>query len=359
MSETGKAYFVFFCGLILTALVIWQPVFGQTRSLEIAIGLMGAGLFYAVIQLRLRQSLMFLALLGLIASLLGHVGSPYFFMFELLHQFQLHAFVAALGLIIVALATSRTLLLFAAMALAIVSGAAVGPVVVYEALHEAQLPEAQTPAKIISYNVMTKNPDQRASIIWLQEQKADVVALTEANHLWDAQTALLEGDLPHVVRVDHPGNFGISLFSRYRVVEHEALEGGDALTPLLRADIALPQGRVRFIVAHPIIPMSAEYRVLRDRQIGLMSRLAQESPYPVVILGDFNAAPWIASFKQLQRQTELTGAVLWPSWPANFFALGLPIDQIIGGKGAVIREAETGPLHASDHRARIAQLSVM
>ncbi len=358
MSETGKAYLVFFCGLFLSGLVISYPVLGQARSLEIAIGFVGAGLFYAIFQLGLRQSLMFFALLGLGASLLGHLGSPYFFMFELLHQFQLHAFVAGLGLIVVALATSRTLLLFAAMALALSSGAAVGPVVVYEALHEAQLPEAQTPAKIISYNVMARNPDQRASLLWVQEQKADVVLLLEANHLWDAQTALLEGDLPHVVRVDHISNFGISLFSRYPVVEQETLLGGEALTPVLRADIALPQGRVRFIGAHPIIPMLAEYRALRDRQIALMSRLAQESPYPVVVLGDFNAVPWIASFAQLQHQAELTGVVLWPSWPASFFALGLPIDQIIGGKGVVVHEVKTGPLHASDHRARIAQLSV-
>lgn len=83
-------------------------------------------------------------------------------------------------------------------------------------------------------------------------------------------------------------------------------------------------------------------------------------PGPIVAMGDFNAAPWTP---RLHEITEATGFKLprppLPTWPAGAGRLGVPIDHVLTGDGAVLKSLKIwGVDLGSDHRGLIAEISL-
>jgi endonuclease/exonuclease/phosphatase (EEP) superfamily protein YafD len=87
---------------------------------------------------------------------------------------------------------------------------------------------------------------------------------------------------------------------------------------------------------------------------------------PLVVAGDFNAAPWSATVRRVEditrtrvlgghRPTWFGGAGALAALPAP---LGLPIDHILVSPGIGAAWARTAPLPGSDHNAVVARLIV-
>jgi endonuclease/exonuclease/phosphatase (EEP) superfamily protein YafD len=75
---------------------------------------------------------------------------------------------------------------------------------------------------------------------------------------------------------------------------------------------------------------------------------------PVVLVGDFNATPWSASFRTLQRRgllhDTLWGAGLQASWPEGWGPLSIPIDHVLHTADLGSVDRRTGPSFGSAHR---------
>jgi endonuclease/exonuclease/phosphatase (EEP) superfamily protein YafD len=72
----------------------------------------------------------------------------------------------------------------------------------------------------------------------------------------------------------------------------------------------------------------------------------------LVLMGDFNAAPWTRIQQRLRRDSRLDNAgVLAPSWPAWAPALlRLPIDHVLSRGELRVLRMKAGPAVGSDHR---------
>jgi endonuclease/exonuclease/phosphatase (EEP) superfamily protein YafD len=81
---------------------------------------------------------------------------------------------------------------------------------------------------------------------------------------------------------------------------------------------------------------------------------------PVVAVGDFNAAPWGYSMRNVLKPSGMK-ALRWPvpTWPAGAGALGVPIDHILVRGGArVVAVQPFGPDLNSNHRGLLAEIAL-
>lgn len=292
------------------------------------------------------------ASMALAFSLAAHLQAHFWFA-HLLAQFQIWALVGSLVFLASSLAIRSRGAALLSLLLLLSSSATLAPLL----WHEMKAPEAEgASVRIINYNVLSYSAHQEKIAAWIREQQPDVVALVEANYRWTDTIAGLKDILPYETHIDHRGNLGMVLLSRYPLQMIRHSNDIPRTYPTIEADIALPIGKVRFIIAHDSTPVTPRDRQLQDRHIADYTARVRRSNLPVVLMGDFNTAPWTSAYFAMVTEQNLYGSVLSASWPSNLVPFGVPIDQIVAGKGAVVTPLATGPAHDSDHRARVADL---
>ena len=111
----------------------------------------------------------------------------------------------------------------------------------------------------------------------------------------------------------------------------------------------LPQGRLDLLAVH--LPKPWFYGFYDVDLWHLLDRRAR-APGPLLVLGDFNAAPWSRAQARIAREACLLAARGAPAtWPARAGGLGVPIDQMLVGGGAALVSLEPwGAGLGSNHR---------
>ena len=95
-------------------------------------------------------------------------------------------------------------------------------------------------------------------------------------------------------------------------------------------------------------------------------RFWSRSRAPLVVAGDFNAAPWSALVRRVE---DITRTQVLPGWRPSFFGgvggrsgllsvpFGLPVDHVLVSDGIGAAQARTVALPGADHRAVVVRLS--
>ncbi len=88
---------------------------------------------------------------------------------------------------------------------------------------------------------------------------------------------------------------------------------------------------------------------------------------PTVVAGDFNAAPWSAAVRRVERisRTRVIGGFR-PTWTGGkggrsgrlWIPFGLPIDHVLVSEGIGVSEARTAWIPGADHRAVVVGLAI-
>jgi vancomycin resistance protein VanJ len=162
---------------------------------------------------------------------------------------------------------------------------------------------------VMTYNVGAGLADPGRLVEVLRQSGADIVGVQElAPDQGTAIAALLGNDYPY--QVLHPtGIPGKGLISRFPLQQIELLELHPG-RPDLQAIVAVPDGDLTVIVAHPPPPRIGRHRLrqsaLADQQIDGIAAIATRG-HPTVLLTDFNRVGWQAAYRQL-RQSGLIDA---------------------------------------------------
>jgi len=111
------------------------------------------------------------------------------------------------------------------------------------------------------------------------------------------------------------------------------------------------------IVAHKLKPWFASMVEQQDAQ--LRARV-NDIAGPLVVVGDFNAAPWSAPSRELIDATGLRAPRLpVPTWPVEAGRFGVPIDNIFVRGGARLTDLQPfGDDLGSNHRGLLAEVAV-
>lgn len=208
-------------------------------------------------------------------------------------------------------------------------------------------PEMRDQIKIIQLNALRKNADIVRVADWLIAQQPDVVTISEARH--DLRDLLVEragwktagaaGTLmiftrEHYVRMDRP----------------KATRGSRVV--FVNATYGTPGGPIEIVTTHFDRRVSPS---VGSQALALESVVEQLPRARMILTGDFNATPWSAELRRLDRTLGLVRrdrAV--GSWPAQLFGYAwplplMPIDHVYAGPAWATVSVERGPWVGSDH----------
>ena len=239
--------------------------------------------------------------------------------------------------------------------------------------------------RAVAFNVLVHNENRDDAAQWLQDSRADVIALTEIDADWVDRMDDLKG---YRAAVAQPADsaYGIGIWVRDGIRFKDARirepNGGvpraEATLYVKAADDSNMQ--VRVMAVHPLPPRGHRYTVARDRYLAQTADAvvdAQADDMPVVVLGDFNATPTSRALTPLTRaglRNAAAGFGLHGTWPArtpkqvtDLFPLtdaevpaplALPIDHILVSGDVQVRHHQVGPELGSDHRPVLADLTI-
>lgn len=214
----------------------------------------------------------------------------------------------------------------------------------------ALLPETGAAPSILWFNLLKTNPVPADDLIaTLAAAPADLIILAEAGPL--------RGHLPELRRVfpvvqgcDTQRCELLVLSRQVPVSLSQRKLYGTRPERLVHARFALPDGQSLSVIgAHMVKPWYHGFRQVDEWY--LMDEI-DRSAGPLVVVGDFNAAPWSRMIRHLSARCGLVSPRSSPAtWPAQLGWLGVPLDGILlrGGAG-VSGVAPWGADLGSNHR---------
>ncbi len=294
----------------------------------------------------------FCATLALIGVVLGY-GGPVFHGLDLLGHFRLHLLIVAVVLFLLALSLRRIGAIWRAAAAAVFALAGLSP------LWEGPVATADGPAlTVLTANLRYDNPQAAEMLATLVAANADILVTNETT------TATLDGANPLSALYPHR----LSLKTRGRILrtviwsKYPTSDGAlfleDKVGPTgALAVVELPNGRrVSVLGLHLAHALPGNQR----RQIEALDAITAEVPRPLIVLGDFNAAPWSHALRKIES---LTGTKRVPgyriTWRGEYptpvgpipALMGHAIDHVLLSPGMAAETVKLIPIPGSDHSA--------
>lgn len=276
----------------------------------------------------------------------------------LLQSLRMHIIVVSLGVgaaLLVAGARWRGLLFLAVVALA-----AAQTIFLVNELHARRTSAAAAPVaelNVLSFNTLTGNPRGAEVVRQIAAMQPDVAIIMETpgieQHLSELETAL-----PYHLGCDASATCDLSVWSRYPILESRML----LLPPFNRERLAVIKidvgGTPMTIVgSHWSKPYFDEASWFEAEYL---KNTLNELEGPILLSGDFNAAPWSDTLTYLTRQSRLVPPPSHPAtWPVVAGSLGVPIDNMFTRGAAQIGEIEAGgDSFGSNHRYLLARVAL-
>lgn len=236
-----------------------------------------------------------------------------------------------------------------------------GGLVLHRHLLHAQplLPEARTDVTVLWFNLLKTNTTAPEVLIAaLADSPADVVILAEASPLQSHLDALA-ADFPYQIGC-RKAHCELLVLSRIPLLSSRLRQDirGPRAERLVTLTVALKDRPALTIVGMQMI--KPWYYGFAEHDTWFAMDEIRQATGPVVMAGDFNAAPWSGRLQTLFRICGLA-TVRWPvaTWPAAAGNLGIPIDLFLTRGGARIRSERTwGADLGSNHRGLLAEITL-
>lgn len=213
--------------------------------------------------------------------------------------------------------------------------------------------------KIMHVNLLSSNQQYQRLKNVIEDQKPDILVLQEVNQRWAKQLTHLQKNYSHSKIMPQEDNFGIAIYSRIPQSSVSVNNWGLSELPSLKLSFSIEQSSFQVYATHPLPPINARYRDLRNQQLSAMLEDVNLSSEPVIIVGDLNVSMWSAFYSEFSNSGLINarqGFGLHNTWPAGLNILGIPIDHIIISPKLNVKSFTTGPNIGSDHLPIIAEI---
>lgn len=277
---------------------------------------------------------------------------------ELLQTMRFHiaALLVALPIALVVLgAPRRAMLLLAVIVLSVGQG---GWVVFDQLARRASLEAAPQAGSfsLLSFNVMATNPEGGRIAAHLEETLPDVAILLEASAA-AAEMPRLDAAYPHRIGCAAPDNCDTVLLSRLPVEASQIYRIGPFKRErLIVARIAVAGRSVTVMALHLSKPYFDDFAWIELSEVRALLRKVEG---PLVLAGDFNAAPWAYWEARIASQMQLVPAPTFPAtWPVALGDFGVPIDNVFTREALVTRISALADPMGSNHRGLVATIAI-
>lgn len=215
---------------------------------------------------------------------------------------------------------------------------------------------SDTPLRVLSYNVLTGNDTAEDALRHILDLAPDVAVILETPGV-EPYLEQLSDAFPYHLGCERSSSCDLSIWSRYPIISARMT----ALPPfgferLGVIEIAVGERRLTVVGTHFSKPYFDEASWVEAYH--LEQALAAVTG-PVLLAGDFNAAPWSDPLVRLARMADLAPPPGYPAtWPVRLGPLGVPIDNMFTRGDARIESIEAGTdSFGSNHRYLLASVS--
>lgn len=213
---------------------------------------------------------------------------------------------------------------------------------------------------LLSFNVLNTNQGNSGVIVdMVLERDADVAILMEAAPLFP-DLERLRTAYPFGIGCEAEATCDTLLLSKTPLEDGWRLADLSHVSPrrLAYAATEIDGHRVNLVAVHLTKPYFDNFSNVEAR---VLSSHLRRLEGPVVVAGDFNAAPWSRTLTRLARESDLLTGNAYPgTWPTELGDFGVPIDTVFTRAPAVITSIEglPDPL-GSNHRGIVAQITLV
>ncbi len=221
----------------------------------------------------------------------------------------------------------------------------------------AQASPDQPNLTVMSFNLLSSNESYSEVLEYIESVDPDLVLLHEASRPWEVAVESSDLDYDEVIR-PRSDNLIFGTLVLVRGLDIEAVSYGfDLSSPRAVQLTYTPHGwdsPISVLGTHPVAPTDRERAGLRDAQLEFAGEWAADQSGAFFVVGDFNATPWSAPFRQLMGAAELnnsqSGFGLQPTFSTESFTLlRVPIDHLVHSPALEVTDRQLGPSLASDH----------
>ena len=220
----------------------------------------------------------------------------------------------------------------------------------------AEAPDRARSLRLVVSNVLMTNRDGARWLQMVRDEDPDVVAAVETDAWWAEMAGALRESHPHAVLLPQDDTYGMCVFSRLPILEHEVTHLVEPEVPSLFMTLRLPSGEpLQLVVLHPRPPRPdvGQDSTLRDAELVLAARRVARMGPPVVVCGDLNDVAWSATTTLFQRIAGVldprVGRGFFSTFHANSRLLRYPLDHVFHTPDlALVRLARLGHV-GSDH----------
>jgi endonuclease/exonuclease/phosphatase (EEP) superfamily protein YafD len=275
-------------------------------------------------------------------------------------HFRFHLTVALLVAVALQVATRQWRPALAGVAVSAVGIAGMAPAIPAWGTRQAgaEISDTALPLTLVQLNLSFRNAAPEAVADFVRREKADVVTLQEVTAGTGRVILMLAREYPYHVLCPFAPVGGVAVLSRL------------PMAPGASRGCADGQGMawIRVIAAGQPVSIASmhlhwPWPFRQNDQVARLRDGLREIPRPVIVAGDFNAAPWSESVARVARDTDTTVArglrfsfdIRIADWTPP---ISMPIDQILLPSGVVPLQIRLGPRSGSDHRSVIAELSL-
>lgn len=217
---------------------------------------------------------------------------------------------------------------------------------------------------ILTSNVLTPNRNAQALVELVRQHAPDILVTLESDAWWERQLEVLEREMPYSVKCPLDNLYGMHVFSRLEIVEHELCFLVEEDVPSIHMTVALPGGdHVRAHLLHPAPPSPTENpeSAERDAELLLVARRVENEQRPVVVTGDLNDVAWSPTTRLFRKISGLldprVGRGMFNTFHAGIVLARWPLDHIFHSKHFRLLDIRRLPSIGSDHFPLLVRLS--
>lgn len=211
---------------------------------------------------------------------------------------------------------------------------------------------------MVQLNLSFRNSRPGAVADFIRAENADIVTLQEVTDKTSKVMGLLAEDYPFQIRCDARRVGGPAIMSRLPMAPGAAkgcIKGQGMAWMQVMAG-----GRPVSVAS---LHLHWPYPFAQSDQIDRLESHLKQLPRPVLLAGDFNAAPWSHAVKRIAQATDTdVAAGLRFSFDIRFNRwippIAIPIDHILLPEGLAPLDVRLGPGPGSDHLSVVARISL-
>ena len=214
--------------------------------------------------------------------------------------------------------------------------------------------------RLMVYNIYYRNNNLDAIRTEVDAFSPDIIFLMEYSFAIQSEIEAQFVDYPY--RLIEPSRMtsGVAQFSRVPILASEVYRFEGTRIPVIEVTFDVAGEKVTLVGGHPWPPID-RWANLHALQVADVQRVAAQAERPLIVAGDFNAAPWSYALRQLQATADVRDTrrglgrlTTWYGPPP----VRLSLDHVFASEELAVQNYTYGQAGGSDHLPSIVDFSV-